>query len=82
MAFEQRDMSGSLFKNDKRQNDKQPEYKGDCLIDGVAYWISAWVKDSKNGKFFSFAFKPKEQGGGQQRKNSSPNYSGGDDVPF
>lgn len=82
MAFEQRDMSGSLFKNDKRQNDKQPEYKGDCLIDGVAYWISAWVKDGKNGKFFSFAFKPKEQGGGN--KKPSPNYQPDtqDDVPF
>ena len=32
------------------------------MIDGVEYWVSAWVKESKAGnKFFSLSFKPKNE---------------------
>lgn len=63
--------SGILSRNTRKTSDKHPEYSGSAEIDGVEYWISAWVKDGQNGKFFSMSFKPKEQqsggGGGQQR---------------
>jgi len=38
MAYEQKDNSGSLFKNDRMTSDKSPEYKGTVLIDGVEYF--------------------------------------------
>lgn len=79
--FEQRDNSGSLFRNDRRENDKQPEYKGDGLINGVPVWISAWVKDGKNGKFFSMSFKLKEEQQQSQKSSYKPEPAG-DDVPF
>lgn len=79
--FEQRDNSGTLFRNDRRENDKQPEYKGDGIINGVPVWISAWVKEGKTGKFFSMAFKPKE-GKPQQQQSSYKSEPEGDDVPF
>ena len=79
--FEQRDNSGTLFRNDRRENDKQPEYKGDGIINGVPVWISAWVKEGKNGKFFSMAFKPKEEQKQSQKSNYQPEPAG-DDVPF
>jgi len=60
MAWEQKDMSGTLFKNDKRESDSHPHARGDCLIDGVAYWVSAWTKEGKRGKFQSLAFKRKD----------------------
>jgi hypothetical protein len=58
---EQRDMSGTLSRNRKRETDKQPEFRGSCVIDGIAYWISAWVKEGDDGRFFSLAFTPKEK---------------------
>jgi len=55
-------LRGALFKNNKRTNDKQPEYTGNCEINGQEFWVSAWVKESQNGtKFFSMAYTPKEQ---------------------
>jgi hypothetical protein len=58
---DQRDNAGTLSRNKKREHDKQPEYRGSCTIDGVSYWLSAWVKDGDDGKFFSLAFTRKEQ---------------------
>lgn len=87
-------MRGTLGKNDRREKDSHPEYKGQCEIDGVGYWISAWVKESARGKFFSLSFQPKEQQGRapapapRQRPAPAPARAGGgfddmdSDVPF
>lgn len=73
MAYEQRDNSGSTFKNDRKTADNHPDYKGSAMIGGVEYWVSTWIKTSANGgKFYSHAFTPKQQ---QQRPAS-------DDLPF
>lgn len=62
MAYEQRDNSGSLFKNDRKEKETHPDYKGSCMVGGVEMWMSAWLKTSGNGtKFMSFSFQPKEQ---------------------
>jgi hypothetical protein len=78
MAFEQRDMSGVLFRNeDKEEGDKRPNATGNCMIDGVEYYVSAWTKEGKSGKFQSLAFKRKEQQRGPQRQTVDD-----DDTPF
>ena len=51
---------GSLFRNDRREKDSQPEYTGSINIEGVEYWLSGWVKEGKGKKFFSLSVKPKE----------------------
>lgn len=61
MAYQLKDNSGSLFKNDKREKDTHPNATGKALIGGVEYWVSAWTKDGQNGKWQSLAFKPVEQ---------------------
>lgn len=63
MAWEMREGSGSLFKNDKaKDNPKAPGYRGDIMIDGKVYRLSAWLKEGKNGKFFSLKAEPKDAG--------------------
>ena len=61
MAYEKRDGSGALFKNDrKREGKNDPDYKGDILIGGQEYWLSAWLKDGQRGKFMSISCQPKQ----------------------
>ena len=51
MAYEQRDNSGSLFKNDKKQEgDSKPNMSGKAMIDGVMYFFDAWTKTTGEGK--------------------------------
>jgi hypothetical protein len=59
MAFEPKNDSGSLFRNDRRESDSHPEYRGDGIVNGEAVWINAWVKESKKTgkKFFSLSFR-------------------------
>ena len=52
---------GVLFKNDRKEKDSHPDYKGSINADGVEYWLSAWMKDGAKGKFMSFSLTPKEQ---------------------
>lgn len=56
-----RDNSGTLSRNDRKQKPSHPDHRGSCVIDGKEYWISAWVKEGPNGRFFSLAFQPKDQ---------------------
>lgn len=81
MAYEQRDMSGTLFKNeDKQEGDKRPNAKGTALIDGVEYWVDAWTKDGKKGKFQSLAFKRKDEQRGTSPAKAAPEDD--DEIPF
>lgn len=62
MSYQQRDNSGSLFRNEHKEKDTHADYRGECLIDGVPYYMDAWLKTAESGrKWMSFAFKPKEQ---------------------
>ena len=60
MAYQQKDNSGSLFKNDRREHEAQPNAKGTALIGGIEYYVSAWTKKDKNGNpWQSLSFTPK-----------------------
>lgn len=43
---------GALFKDEKRRNDRSPEYTGTINVMGKDYKLSAWIKESKAGKKF------------------------------
>ena len=52
---------GVLFRNDRKESDRHPDYKGSINVDGVEYWLSAWLKESKTGtKFMSLSVNPKQ----------------------
>jgi hypothetical protein len=83
MPYEQRDNSGSLFKNDKRETESHPNLKGSALIGGTEYWVSAWTKVPKTGdKWVSLSFTPKEARAAT-RPATTPALDAWDDpVPF
>lgn len=58
-------LSGALFKNDKKETEKHPDYRGSCEIDGTQYWVSSWLNESKNGrKYLSLKFSAKDEQSG------------------
>jgi hypothetical protein len=82
--FEPKDNSGSLFRNDKREKDSHPHATGTAIIDGVAYWVSAWTKEGKNGKFQSLSFKRKEERAQEIKQEARGSFRDEvlDDLPF
>ena len=77
---EQRNNSGVLFSNDKKETDKHPHYKGNITVDGKDYWLSAWEKEGKSRKFMGLAVSPKEE---YQPKQAPKKASFDDeDLPF
>ena len=61
MAFEHKPGSFSLFKNDRKTADNQPDYKGPGKdLQGNEIEVAAWLKDGGKGKFMSCSFKVKE----------------------
>lgn len=82
MAYEQRELSGSLFKNTQKTEPNHSDYQGSCLIDGVEYWMSAWIKKGEK-TWMSFAFKAKDkQEARKPEKQPSRVEEMKDDIPF
>ena len=79
---------GSLFKNDRKEQDTHPDYNGSINVGGNEYWLNAWVKESKKDgkKFFSLSVKPKDQAAGKSpvKAKSAPVRARDEDseIPF
>jgi hypothetical protein len=80
------ELTGILSRNDRKEKDTHPDFKGNATINGVDYWIDAWVQERKDGsgrKFFKLKFKAKDQaqaGAGKPRAQADEEMS--DDIPF
>jgi hypothetical protein len=82
MSYEQKPNTGSLFKNDKRESDSHPHATGSAVIDGVAYWVSAWTKDKDGKKWQSLAFKPKDAKKAPEAARGVAAQDPDDEIPF
>lgn len=81
---------GILFKNDYKENDNHPYYKGKINVEGKEFELAAWVKEGKNGKFLSLSVsepyekeqgnQPTAQGGIDDINESMDDIDG--DLPF
>jgi hypothetical protein len=73
---------GVLFKNNEKETDSHPDYRGHLNVDGVDLWLSAWLKTSKNGmRYMSLAVKPKNAESAKP-KNETAKSAGGGSAPF
>lgn len=85
MGYVQKENSGSLFKNDKKETDKHPNAKGSALIGGVEYWVSSWTYATKDGeKYQSLSFQPKDakQGAKPQTAQRGKSPDDDDSIPY
>lgn len=55
-------LTGIISKNERKTDDKHPDIKGQCEIEGIQYWVDGWMKtrNSDGGKFYSLRFKRKD----------------------
>ena len=62
MAYEVKPNSGSLFKNEDKQTETQADYKGSLNVDGVDYFLDAWINQAASGrKYMSVRVKRKDK---------------------
>lgn len=75
--MQSKDMAGVLFRNKRREKDTHPTHQGTVTVNGVEYWLNAWVNESqKTGeKYFSLKLKAKDQ-----RQSASADFD--DSIPF
>lgn len=82
------ELRGALFKNQKKTDERHPDYRGEVTVEGVKYEIGAWLKTSANGlRYMSMKLQlPREQAAPAQAKKSASaatNFDDmEDDIPF
>lgn len=92
--MDNKELSGVLFPR-KKDNEKQPDFRGSALIGGVEYYVAGWKRTGKQSgaPYMSLAFQKKEV---KEEKNEVANHQEavetvakavnqdvwGDEVPF
>jgi hypothetical protein len=85
MAYEMRPGSGSLFKNDKKTEDRHPNLKGKIMLpNGEVRWVSAWTKKTAAGdSWLSLSVGDLVQGVDQPKPvAAAPKFDDDSDIPF
>ncbi len=92
MPYEKRPCTGTLFYNNKGDNERRPDMKGTLVLsNGLEVEISAWKKTSRNGKeFLSLKLgnytQPRQSAHEQDKANGHQPQSSldglKDDIPF
>jgi hypothetical protein len=62
MSYTPQPNTFTLFVNDKGDNPKRPDYRGDVVLsDGTKMRLSGWVKESNGKRFISGKVEPIDQ---------------------
>jgi len=77
MAYETKNDTGALFTNDRKEHERQPDFRGEAVVNGVKVEVAAWRKTSASGKvYLSLKFQaPRE-------RDSKPAAKPEADFPF
>ena len=77
--------TGLLSRNERKTEPTHADHRGTLNVEGVEYWLDAYVKERNDGsgKFFSLRVKRKEAAKVPvaQRPQSSP-FDDIDEIPF
>lgn len=94
MSYQQKDGEGVLYVNAEKRSERSPDYSGSVTIGGQQFWLSAWNKETRDGRrYISVAAKPKlaQEHQGAPRNPPDPRPSTpvpqtrdafDDDIPF
>ena len=77
--------SGTLFLNDKGDNDKRPDYTGKIDVNGIEYKLSAWIKSPKSGGRKFLSLRVSESNNSQpatKNRHSVDPLDAPDEIPF
>ena len=76
---------GSIWKNEKKETEKHPDFTGSLNVEGVEYWVSAWKrKPDASVKAPALSFSIKEKDAQKQRPVPAQTVATDfdDDIPF
>jgi len=80
---------GSIWKNEKKETEKHPDFTGSLNVNGQEFWVSAWKRrpdQSDKAPALSFSIKAKEgattQNAKQVPQNNGTGFDDGDSIPF
>ena len=78
---------GSIWKNDKKETEKHPDFTGSLNVNGTEFWVSAWKRrtdQSDNAPSLSFSIKAKDDIKPKTATNATTAASADfeDDIPF
>lgn len=83
MAWETREMEGTLFKNDKEGVESRPDYTGTCMVNGQLLRMAAWVNRAKSGRtYLAFKFQEDERPGSRAAPSAQVDLEDDDLIPF
>ena len=83
--------NGVLFKNDRKTEERHPDYTGSITLeDGLDYYLDGWKNESKNGKQYLKVRIGKQKTQGSAAAPSAPAkqpvsaaaFDDTDDIPF
>jgi hypothetical protein len=78
---------GSIWKNEKKETDKHPDFTGSLNVEGIEYWVSAWKrKEGAAAKApalsFSIKLKDAKQSGATKTAGRTVRDEMSDEIPF
>lgn len=86
MAYEKKELVGSLFRNRDKRSETHADLKGDILIDGQEFWMNGWENKDKNGntwiKVTLSKKQPRPQSDAPAKTQSKHDIELSDDIPF